>query len=128
MEIVSGLWLGNTKQIENIQWCKEKKIQMLINCGRQFEVEQPIDLNYVYLDKIDEFSRRAAERLYKGHYLENKNCLVVCENGRRIALLVVVYLYSKVCSISRERAFQIIKTKLPVFKEETYITRFIKGQ
>ena len=31
MEIITGLWLAQAKQLENIDWCKSKKIQCAMN-------------------------------------------------------------------------------------------------
>ena len=128
MEIITGLWLAQAKQLENIDWCKSKKIQCAMNFYKYFETQSPIDINYVYIDKIDGFCKRAAEALYKAHYLENKNCIVGCDNGRRISLLVLVYYLSNVTGVSKKRAFEILKTKLPIFQLENTLMRFIEGQ
>jgi len=125
MEIITGLWLGQSKQSNNLEWCREKNIQSILNCQKLFETEQPIDLNYVYIEKIDEFAKKAVDRLLHFHYNENKNVMVVCENGRRISLLILVYYLSNICGITRMRAYEIIKTKLPMFSIDTNILRFI---
>jgi len=125
MEIITGLWLGQSKQSNNLEWCREKNIQSILNCQKLFETEQPIDLNYVYIEKIDEFAKKAVDRLLYFHYNENKNVMVVCENGRRISLLILVYYLSNICGITRMRAYEIIKTKLPMFSIDTNILRFI---
>ncbi len=125
MEVITGLWLGQSKQSNNVDWCKEKNIQSVLNCHKLFETEQPIDLNYVYVEKVNDFVKKAVERLLHFHYNENKNVMVVCENGRRIALIILVNYLSQVCGITRLRALEIIKTKLPVFEIDTNILRFI---
>jgi hypothetical protein len=30
MEIITGLWLGQVKQIDNLEWCQEKKSKIYI--------------------------------------------------------------------------------------------------
>ncbi len=125
MEVITGLWLGQSKQSNNVEWCKEKNIQSVLNCHKLFETEQPIDLNYVYVEKVNDFVKKAVERLLHFHYNENKNVMVVCENGRRIALIILVNYLSHVCGITRLRALEIIKTKLPVFEIDTNLLRFI---
>jgi hypothetical protein len=125
MEIITGLWLGQARQANNMEWCQEKKIQSVLNCNKLFETEQPIDLNYVYIEKVDDFAKKAAERLLHFHYNENKNVMIVCETGRRISLLVLVYYLSSICHITRIRAFEIIKTKLPLFTLDQAIARHI---
>ena len=125
MEIITGLWLGQARQVNNIEWCQEKKIQSVLNCNKLFETELPIELNYVYIEKVDEFAKKAVERLLHFHYNENKNVIIVCENGRRISLLVLIYYLSAVCNITRVRAFEIIKTKLPLFTIDQSIARYI---
>ncbi len=125
MEIITGLWLGQARQASNMEWCQEKKIQSVLNCNKLFETEQPIDLNYVYIEKVDDFAKKAAERLLHFHYNENKNVMIVCETGRRISLLVLIYYLSSICHITRTRAFEIIKTKLPLFTLDQAIARHI---
>jgi len=125
MEVITGLWLCQSKQSSNVDWCREKKIQSVLNCNKLFETEQPIDSNYVYVEKVNDFVRKAVERLMHFHYNENKNVMVVCENGRRISLIILVYYLSQVCGITRLRALEIIKTKLPVFEIETNIVRYL---
>ena len=125
MEVITGLWLGQSKQSNNVDWCKEKNIQSVLNCHKLFETEQPLDLNYVYVEKINDFVKKAVERLLHFHYTENKNVMVVCENGRRISLIILVKYLSQVCGITRLRALEIIKTKLPVFEIDTNIFKFI---
>jgi len=127
MEIITGLWLGQSKQSANLDWCREKNIQSILNCQKLFETEQPIDVNYVYTEKVDEFAKKAVDRLLHFHYHENKNVMIVCENGRRISLLILVYYLSKICGITRMRAYEIIKTKLPMFSIDTNILRFISN-
>ena len=125
MEIITGLWLGQTKQIDNLEWCQEKKIKSILNCNKLFETIQPIEMNYVYLEKVDEFAKKATEKLIQFHYNDNKNVIVVCDNGRRISLIVLIYYLASVCNISRTRAFEIIKTKLPFFTIDQCITKYI---
>jgi hypothetical protein len=125
MEIITGLWLGQAKQTDNLEWCQEKKIKSILNCNKLFETIQPIEINYVYLDKVDEFAKKATEKIIQFHYNENKNVIVVCDNGRRISLIVLIYYLSTICNISRNRAFEIIKTKLPTFTLDPYIIRYI---
>jgi len=125
MEIITGLWLGQVKQIDNLEWCQEKKIKSILNCNKLFETSQPVELNYVYIEKVDEFARKATEKLIQFHYTENKNVIVVCDNGRRISLIVIIYYLSSVCNISRSRAYEIIKTKLPIFTIDNNIARYI---
>ena len=125
MEIITGLWLGQSKQIDNIEWCMEKKIKSILNCNKLFETIEPIEMNYVYIEKIDEFAKKATEKLIQFHFNENKNVIVVCNNGRRISLIVLIYYLSTVCNINRSRAYEIIKTKLPPFTLDPNIARYI---
>ena len=128
MEIITGLWLAQAKQLENIDWCKSKKINCIMNFQKHFETQAPLDINYVYLDKVDNFCKASIELLYRSHYLENKNCLLACENGRRISLLVIIYYLSTISGVSRRRAYEIIKTKLPLFQLDSQLVRLIEGQ
>ena len=128
MEIITGLWLGISKQSNNVDWCREKNIQSVLNCQKLFETEQPIDLNYVYVEKVNEFVKKAVERLLHFHYNENKNVMVVCENGRRISLIILVNYLSHICGITRMRAFEIIKTKLTLFTIDTNILKYILNE
>ena len=125
MEIITGLWLGQSRQADNLEWCKEKKIQSILNCHKLFEITEPVELNYVYIEKVDEFAKKAADRLLHFHYNENKNVMVVCHSGRKIGLLVLIYYLSSLCHISRQRAYEIIKTKLPLFTLDSNIARYI---
>ena len=83
------------------------------------------NINYVYIEKVDEFAKKAADRLLHFHYYENKNVMVVCNSGRKIGLLVLIYYLSSLCHISRQRAYEIIKTKLPLFTLDSAISRYI---
>jgi hypothetical protein len=125
MEIITGLWLGQAKQADNIEWCQEKKIQSILNCNKLFENNLPIETNYVYIEKVEEFAKKATEKLIQFHYSENKNVIVVCENGRRISLIILIFYLSTICNISRSRAYEIIKTKLPIFTIDPNILRYI---
>ncbi len=125
MEIITGLWLGQSRQADNLEWCKEKRIQSILNCHKLFETTEPIEMNYVYIEKVDEFAKKAADRLLYFHYNENKNVMVVCSSGRKIGLLVLIYYLSSLCHISRQRAYEIIKTKLPIFTLDSNIARYI---
>ena len=125
MEVITGLWLGQVRQADNVEWCHEKRIQSILNCNKLFEKGLPLEINYVYIEKVDDFAKKAADRLIEFHYNENKNVIIVCENGRRIGLLVLIYYLSKVCNVSRVRALEIIRTKLPIFTLDSQISRYI---
>jgi len=128
MEIITGLWLAQAKQLDNLEWCKSKHIQCVMNFQKYFETQMPLELNYVYIDKVDSFCKKAVEGLYRAHYIENKTCILGCENGRRISLLVLVYYISTISGVSKKRAFDILKTKLPIFQLDNILSRFIEGQ
>ena len=125
MEIITGLWIGQSRQADNLEWCREKKIQSILNCHKLFETAEPMEMNYVYIEKVDEFAKKAADRLLHFHYYENKNVMVVCNSGRKIGQLVLIYYLSSLCHISRQRAYEIIKTKLPLFTLDSAISRYI---
>ena len=99
-----------------------------MNFNKYFETHTPIEINYVYIDKVHSFCKRAAEALYRAHYIENKICILGCENGRRISLLVLIFYLSSISGISKKRAFEIVKTKLPIFQLDTNFIKFIEGQ
>lgn len=126
MEVVTGIWLGKSAQSQNKDWCDEHGIDVLLDCHRHFEKENPVELNYRYVDKIDEFCKKVSNLIYLNHCEENKRCFVVCENGRRISLLCIVYFVSTVCGVSKKRAYEIVCSKLPPFELSTNLARFIK--
>ena len=126
MEIVTGLWIGSYHLLNNTDWCKEKKIQTIMNCHKYYELNMEIDKNYNMLEKTVDFISRSIEKLVNTHYRDNQNCLIVCTNGRRMSLLIVIYYLSKLCNISKERALEIIKTKYQNMVLDDYIIRYLK--
>jgi len=126
MEIVSGLWIGNYHLLNNNEWCKEKKIQIIMNCHKYYELNIEIDKNYNMLEKTVDFIKRSIEKLVNAHYKDNQNCIVVCTNGRRMSILIAIYYLSTICKITKPRAYEIVKTKYHDLALEDYILRYIK--
>ena len=97
-----------------------------MNCHKYYELNLEIDKNYNMLEKTIDFINRSIEKLLTAHYRDNQNCLIVCTNGRRMSLLIVIYYLSKMGNISKIRALELIKTKYQNLVIDDYIVRYIK--
>ncbi len=127
VEIVSGIWIGPVGLLNDTVWCKEKKINSIMNFAKHFETIEPVQLNYQNNNviTINEFITKCVEKLYATHYKECKNCLILCQNGQRISILIIIYYLAYICHISKPRALEIIKTKIQNLSPEPYIIWFI---
>ena len=126
-EIVTGIWISSVRLLDDTGWCKDKKINSIMNFAKHYETLEPVQTNYQNHNayKIDEFIHKCVEKLYITHYRESKNCLVVCQNGQRISILIIIYYLATICKISKPRALEIIKTKIPNISIEPCILWFI---
>ena len=97
-----------------------------MNCHKYYELNMEIDKNYNMLEKTVDFIHRSIDKLINTHYRDNQNCVIVCTNGRRMSLLIVIFYLSKLCNISKPRALEIIKTKYQNIVLDDYIIRYIK--
>lgn len=127
VEIVSGIWIGPVGLLNDTVWCKEKKINSIMNFAKHFETLEPVQLNYQNNNAItiNDFIKKCVEKLYITHYKEGKNCLILCQNGQRISILIIIYYFAYICHISKPRALEIIKTKIQNLSPEPYILWFI---
>lgn len=121
-EIIPYIFIGNYNSSQNINFLKNKKISLIINCSKNCnftenykckKIRIPVDDNKIfknynllnYLDnlKIIDF------------YRQNKqNILIHCEVGsQRSANFLLLYLIKKL-KIDYNIAFKIIKNKRPI--------------
>lgn len=125
MEIVRGIWIGDSSYLSDTQWCAEHNISAILNCNESFEIESPVDSNYLYIEKTNLFIQKSLDKIYEAHYKQNKKCLVICENGKRMSVLIAIYYISKYCGVSIPRAHDLVKTKVGGIEDSPLINKYL---
>jgi len=123
-EVVAGIWVGTPSHTDDDTWFRSRNIHTVLNCAKHFEGTLG-ETAYNYHDRTTEFVKKAVRLLLSAHYGESKNCIIVCQTGLRMSVIVLVHYLSTVANISRTRALDIIRTKLPLFYVDTRIQPYV---
>jgi protein-tyrosine phosphatase len=119
-EILPGLWLGNSKASQDIQFLKEKNIKAVFNCSKDIpfapiqanKYRIPVDdnLQSAELRNLELWSFEIVTKIAKERR-QNHNILVHCAAGmQRSAAVVAMYLIATQ-QISKDEAIQFIRDK-----------------
>lgn len=123
-EIIPGLWLGNRNAAHDLDWQREKNINVIFNCTKDIPIKQGVAQKYFRVpldDNLQEEEIRnlelwAWETSFKiAKELEAGNrVLVHCAAGvQRSAAVVAIYLVAKY-RVTTDEAIQYIKSRRPI--------------
>ena len=136
-EIIPGLWLGNRKASQDIDWLKEKNITVIFNATKDIPFAQgnrsmyriPVDDN-LEDDEIRNMEHWSWEIVFKvmKEYNAGKKILIHCYAGvqRSAAITAMVLIARYRCNT--DEAIRYIKSKRPIaFTNHANFYKSIKG-
>jgi dual specificity phosphatase 12 len=120
-EIVSGLWIGDRESALSIQWLKQHKISVVINCTRSVEFADYPGLKHVLRVPVnDNLERTEVEKMSKylipvsdkiAQWLPDHNILVHCYAGRQRSSTIILAYLMRYGEIPLDEAIRLIRTK-----------------
>jgi hypothetical protein len=121
IEIYTGLWISSSKILSSHEWLKQKNINCILDCNKYFEngnnSSSEICGNYYYPEKIHKFSEKCSTAIYSNLFSDMNNVLIVCETGKRISIIIVIYFLIKHTGISLERSIRLVLDKIEIVIE-----------
>jgi len=136
-EILPGLWLGNRRASQNVDWLREKNITVVFNATKdipfastiQYMYRVPVDDN-LEDDEIRNMELCSWEIVFKvlNQYNSGKKILIHCAAGmQRSAAIMAMLLIARYRCTTAE-AIKFIKNKRPIaFYGQANFYKSIKG-
>ena len=118
IEIQTGLWLGNEKAVNNLNFIKMNNIINIINCNKYLNysshkykspLKEKLEANEIkhtikFLLKITEF-------IFNNLKNQN-NTLIYCHNNLNISISVIIAFMMRYGKMNKENTVNILKSKI----------------
>ena len=120
-ELLSGIWIGDTDILSNINFIKDNNISIILNCTQLFEFPNYNGIQRVRIpfspvrDSNEDIyllrNNRVKILTFLKDNIETNNILISCYDGKSISPFIVALFMSQESSINKSSIYDILLTK-----------------
>ena len=132
-EILSGIWIGNLEELNNIQFLNDTKISIIINCTLNHQVSSnyncqrirvPVsELNDESLHLLKHNLTKIIDFIHTN--IDEKNILIIGYNNYTIPIIIISSYMMKNGDIKKEIIMDILRSKNKQFQLDSDLSHFL---
>ena len=120
-ELLSGIWIGDTDILNNINFIKDNNISIILNCTQLFEFPTQGGLQKIRLpfspirDSNEDIyllrNNKVKILSFLKDNIETNNILICCYDGKSISPFIVALFMAQESTINKSSIYDILLTK-----------------